>query len=392
MNACDKNILLVRGNFFSLIVFINVVNCRKFCMHIGKVAQKSVLLSKTLGVKRGASFLTEDTFKFINKRGEDCVFTVFRDGNNKVVRNRLQNITQGTEKERLYSYRTYTFEDGKTVPYTIVQTKHSDGTREKEIISTVQNGAKVDVTKSQLIQTTKDNGNKLEESSVLRFSNGKKPAGVYSTVEKDANDEILSKKTVAQNSKGKQCKIIPDLFYSTPVYGQIDLYRNIFKMLKFEMGLQNYGIKAKSVHLGYNKDGHYTRAKYNHNSKTVSLNVDVPIVNERGQFSSEVALELFHAWQYREVELLEKGLLSGSRKEAAEVYKHEFSNYVPSSKNYKAYRVQTVESKARDFQKFVKFYFSRNMKNIYNKYAKGIIPPQIGINYPVPEGELKKVL
>ena len=72
-------------------------------MHIGKVAQKSVLLSKTLGVKRGASFLTEDTFKFINKRGEDCVFTVFRDENNKVVRNRLQNITQGTEKERLYS-------------------------------------------------------------------------------------------------------------------------------------------------------------------------------------------------------------------------------------------------------------------------------------------------
>ena len=32
------------------------------------------------------------------------------------------------------------------------------------------------------------------------------------------------------------------------------------------------------------------------------------------------------------------------------------------------------------------------MKNIYNKFAKGIIPPQIGINYPVPEGELKKVL
>lgn len=53
MNACDKNILLVRGNFFTLIDFINIVNCRKFCMHIGKVAQKSVLLSKTLGVKRG---------------------------------------------------------------------------------------------------------------------------------------------------------------------------------------------------------------------------------------------------------------------------------------------------------------------------------------------------
>lgn len=177
MNARDKNILLVRGNFFISIVFINIVNCREFCMHIGKVAQKSVLLSKTLGVKRGASFLTEDTFKFINKRGEDCVFTVFRDEKNNVVRNRLQNITQGTEKERLYSYHSYTFEDGKTVPYTIVQTKHSDGTREKEIISTVQNGAKVDVTKSQLIQTTKDNGNKLELSNVLRFSNGKKPAG-----------------------------------------------------------------------------------------------------------------------------------------------------------------------------------------------------------------------
>ena len=53
MNARDKNILLVMGNFFSLIDFINIVNCRKFCMYIGKVAQKSVLLSKTLGVKRG---------------------------------------------------------------------------------------------------------------------------------------------------------------------------------------------------------------------------------------------------------------------------------------------------------------------------------------------------
>ena len=361
-------------------------------MHIGKVAQKSVLLSKTLGVKRGASFLTEDTFKFINKRGEDCVFTVFRNEKNEVVRNRLKNITQGTEKERIYSHCTYTFEDGKTVPYTRVSTNYSNGTRKEEIISTVQNGAKVDVTKSQLIRTPKDDGKIIEESNVLRFSNGKKPAGVYSTVEKDANDELLSKKVVAQNSKGKQCKIIPDLFYGTPAYGSIDLYRNVFKMLKSEMGLQDYGIKAKSVHLGYNKDGHYTRAKYNHNSKTVKLNVDVPIVNERGQFSSEVAHELLHAWQHREVELLEKGLLSGARKEAAEVYKHEFSHHISSSKNYEAYKAQTVESKARDFQKFVKSYFSRNMKNIYNKFAKGIIPPQIGINYPVPEGELKKVL
>ena len=362
-----------------------------FAMGIEKIAQKSVLLSKTLGVKRGVSFFTEDTFNFINKKGENCVFTVFRNEKNEVVRNRLKNITQGTEKERRYSHCTYTFEGGKTVPYTRVVTNYSNGTRKEEIISTVQNGAKVDVTKSQLIRTTKDNGNKFEESNVLRFSNGKKPAGVYSTVEKDANDEILSKKVVAQNSKGKQCKIIPNLFYSTPVYGSIDLYRNVFKMLKTEMGLKDYGIKAKSVHLGYNKGGKNTYARYNHNSKTVSLNVDVPIVNERGQFSSEVAHELFHAWQHREVELLEKGLLSGSRKEAAEVYKHEFSNYVPSSKNYKAYRVQTVEAKARDFQKFVKSYFSRNMKNIYNKYANGIIPPQIGINYPVPEGELKIV-
>lgn len=362
-----------------------------FAMGLEKIAQKSVLLSKTLGVKRGLSPFTEDTFKFLNKKGEDCIFTVFRDEKNKVVRNRLQNITQGTEKERLYSYRTYTYENGKTVPYTYVRTQYSDGTRKTEIISTVQNGAKVDVTKSQLICTPNDDGKILEESNVLRFSKGKKPVGVYSTVEKDVNGEILSKKVVAQNSNGKRSKIVPDLFYSTPAYSEMDLRRNVFNMLKSEMGLQDYGIKAKSVHLGYNKDGHYTRARYNHNYKTVSLNVDVPIVNERGQFCSEIAHELLHAWQYREVELLEQGLLRGARKEAAEVYKHEFSNYISSSKNHEAYKAQITETKARDFQKFVKSYFSRNMKNIYNRYAKGIIPPQVGITYPVPEGELKKV-
>lgn len=361
-------------------------------MGIEKIVQKSsVLLSKTIGVKRGASFFTEDTFKFINKKGENCVFTVFRNEKNEVMKKRLKNITQGTEKERLYSYRTYTFDDGKNVPYTRVVTNCSNGVQKKEIISTVQNGAKVDVTKSQLIRTTKDNGKKLEESNVLRFSNGKKPVGLYSTVEKDANDEILSKKVVVQNSKGRQSKVIPNLFYSTSAYEGIDFYRNVFKILKSEMGLKDCGIKAKSIHLGYNKGGKNTYARYNHKSKTVKLNVDVPIVMERGRFCSEVAHELLHAWQHREVELLESGLLNGARKDAAEVYKHEFSNYISSSKSFKAYKAQVVETKAKDFQKFVKSYFSRNIKNIYNRYVKGIIPPQVGITYPIPEGELKNV-
>lgn len=46
---------------------------------IGEIVQKSVLLSKTLGVKRGLSPFTEDVFKFKNKKAEDCIYTIFRD-------------------------------------------------------------------------------------------------------------------------------------------------------------------------------------------------------------------------------------------------------------------------------------------------------------------------
>lgn len=59
-------------------------------MGIGHISQKAVLLSKTIGQKRGLSPFTEDIYRFVNKKGEQNVFTVFRDERNIPVKNFLK--------------------------------------------------------------------------------------------------------------------------------------------------------------------------------------------------------------------------------------------------------------------------------------------------------------
>lgn len=360
-------------------------------MVIGKV----VLLAKTIGVKRNLCSFTEDVFRFINKKGEPRVFKIFKDEFQRPVKKVLQNETTGAVKERVYYYKTYTFDNGKTVPYKFIRTSNTDGSTSREIIARVQNGNKFDVTKTKLTSSPLENGNILEKCFVARFSNGKKATGVFTDIERTPNDEILSKKTFVQKENGKRNKVVSDLFYCTAAYDDIDFKSKIIKMLKSEMGLKDYGINVKGAHRGYTPGGCNNFARYIHSTKTVSLNVDVPKVNTRKGFVSEASHELLHAWQKREVELLEQGLLKGARKEAAQVYKNEFSNYIRGSATDKtkhlAYEVQVVETKAREFQKFVEEYYNRNMRNIYNKYVQGIIPPQIGITVPLPDGVLKKI-
>lgn len=361
-------------------------------MSIGNIALKSVLLSKTTGLKRGLSFFTEDITKFINKNGENCIFTEFRNEKSQVVRKLLVNNTTGFTKDRRYIYKTYTFKNGESVPYREIITRKSDGAYTREIISTIQNGNNTDVTKSMFSQKLNQNGNKIEKSIVARFSKGKKPMGVVSKVEKTPNEDIISQKTNVFKANGRKMKIVPDMFYRFATFDDVNYKREIIKTLKSEMGLNNKGILVKPAHRGYVKGGLNNYAKYQDKIKTVTINVDVPIVNGRKQFASEVSHELFHAWQHSEVELLEQGLLKGARKEAAEIYRNEFLNSISASKNYEKYRAQVVETGARNFQKFVEKYYSQNMKNIYNVYAKGIIPPQIGITAPLPVGELKKMI
>ena len=367
-------------------------------MGIGHISQKAVLLSKTIGQKRGLSPLTEDIYRFVNKKGEQNVFTIFRDERNIPVKKLLKNETTGVEKVRHYTYKTYKFKNGETVPYKIVTTNTTNGLsvkeRTTEIIATAQNGSKIDVpkTKSSFIQQ-EANGNRFEKSSILRFSNGQKPVGVISNIERTQDGNIISKKTVVHKTNGEKAKIISDLFYNTATYDDISFKSEIIKALKSEMGLKDYGITVKPAHIGYTTGRINTYARYEHKSKTVSLNVDVPAVNQRKQFASEIAHELTHAWQFREMELLEQGLLSGARKEAAQIYKNEISNYIKGSATDKAqhaaYKAQVVETKAREFQKFVEQYYKQNLKNIYNRHVQGIIPPQIGITAPLPVGALK---
>lgn len=351
------------------------------------------LLSKTIGQKFGLSPFIQDTFKFINKKGEQNIYRIFRDAQNRIVNTRLINETTHTCKECRFNYKNYTFQNGETVPYTQLTIENPDGSWSREIISTVKEGQNLDVTKSKISYTDMGNGNISEKSFIGRFSRNKKPVGVFTSIEKNQNGDILSKNVWVQKDNGKKSKIITDLFYHTAAYDDISFKSEIIKILKSEMGLKDYGVKVKPVHYGYTKGVSNTYAQYNHKNKTVYINVDVPIVNTRKQFASEVAHELTHAWQHREVELLDQGLLSGGRKEAAQVYKNEFANYISSSKTDKAqhstYRNQVVETKARDMQKFVEKYFNQNMKNIYNKYAQGIIPPQIGITAPLPPGVVK---
>lgn len=371
-------------------------------MAMGNITQKVLLLQKTIGIKRGYSFFTEDVYRFINNKGENNVYTVFRDEQQRAVRSTLKNETTGAIKDRIYSYHKYKFKNGETVPYKRVKTTSTDGSGHKtervhEVIATAQNGQKRDVTISRRRFTQQNtNENIIEENSLLRFSNGKKPIGIICNIEKTPDNNIISKKTLAIKNNGKKVKIIPDMFYNLALYDDITFKSEVIKALKSEMGLKNYGIVVKPAHLGYTPGGHNTYAHYNHSKKTVSINVDIPIVNTRRQFASEVAHELTHAWQHREVELLEQGLLSGARKEAAQVYKNEFLNYIRGSATDKTqtakYKSQVVETKAREFQKFVEQYYNQNLKNIYNKYVQGIIPPQIGISTPLPVGTLNHIV
>lgn len=355
------------------------------------------LLSKAIGQKSNFSPYTRDFFEFVNKKGEQVVYKVFRDAENRIARTSLTNKTTGFNKKRNYSYQNYTYKTGETVPYTTISTVNSDGFHSREIISTVKEGEKLDVTKSQVsFSAPLENGNVLENSFIARFSKGKKPVGVFTDIERNQQCDILSKNVRVQQPDNKAGKIITDLFYHTTPYSDISFKNEIIRVLKSELGLQDYGIKVMPAHYGYNKGKVNTFARYNHNKKTVYINVDIPKVNTRKQFVSEVTHELVHAWQHREVELLEQGLLSGARKEAAQVYKNEFSNYISPSNTNKAqnaaYKNQVVETKARELQKFVEQYFDRNMKNIYNSYVQGIIPPQIGITGPLPTGAVKKFL
>lgn len=351
------------------------------------------LLSKTLGQKIGLSPYITDTFKFINKKGEQNIYRVLRDAQNRIVETSLTNETARTYKKCRFDYKNYTFQNGETVLYKRLSIENSDGSWSDEIISTVKDGEKLDVTKRKLNFTPMENGNISEKSFIGRFSRNKKPTGVFTNIERDKSGEILSKKVYTQKANGKRSKIIPDLFYHTAAYDDIRFKGEVIKLLESELGVKGYGVTVKPAHFGYSKKGSNTYARYNPKNKIVYINVDVPIVNTKKQFASEVAHELTHAWQHKEVELLEQGVLTGGRKEAAQIYKNEFDNYIKSSKTDKtqmlAYKNQVVETKARDMQKFVEMYFNRNMKNIYNKYAQGIIPPQIGITAPLPTGVIK---
>lgn len=351
------------------------------------------LLSKTLGQKIGLSPYITDTFKFINKKGEQNIYRVLRDAQNRIVETSLTNETARTYKKCRFNYKNYTFQNGETVPYTRMSVENPDGSWSREIISTVKDGEKLDVTKRKLSFTPMENGNISENSFIGRFSRNKKPTGVFTNIERDKSGEILSKKVYIQKADGKRAKIIPDLFYHTAAYDDITFKGEVIKLLESELGVKGYGVKVKPAHYGYSKKGSNTYARYIPKTKTVHINVDVPIVNTRKEFVSQVAHELTHAWQHKEVELLEQGVLTGGRKEAAKIYKNEFDNYIKPSKTdetqYLAYLKQVVETKAREMEKFVGYYYNRNMKNIYNSYAQGIIPPQIGITAPLPTGVVK---
>lgn len=379
-------------------------------MGIGNILSRTILVSKATGlIDKSRYMCKKDVIKFINKRGELNTFTVYKDEFQRPFKKELLNITTGTKWERNYKYCTYTYENGHTVQYKEINTFHFNPTKvplntqsknaeQREIIATVQNGEKLDVTKSSCIFfQPKKNGNIYETSYVARFANGKKPQGTLCRITRTPKMDILSKTTNVQDANGKISRIKTDLFYNSPAYPDALFRRDTVRQLMQEMGVGDSGVTMKAVHRGYSHEPGAVNnfGKYNHKKRLYTYNIDHPKINTRKGFVGNTAHELTHTWQYKEVDLLEQGALSGARKDAAEIYKKEFDNYIHSSATdnaqYKAYKEQQVETRARAMDSFVSSYYTRNIKNIYNCYVKGIIPPQVGITHPIPVDKITKL-
>lgn len=349
-----------------------------------------------------------DVFKFINKRGEICTFRVYKDEFQRAIKKELFNHQTFIKKERNYSYKTYTYADGTTVPYKeivtalfdkpVIPLKPNMFARDRELLATVKNGDKLDVTKSKYMLFEPKNGDDIiEKSFVVRFANGKRPQGIQSILTRDKNFNIKEKKTAWQRNDGKVFDIKTDLFYHSLPYEENFFKQDVVISLKREMGLQDYNIRLRPVHRGYNPapGAVNNMGAYNHPKKLYTYNIDNPLLKERKNFAGVTGHELTHAFQNKEIELLEQGLLKGARKDAAETYKKEFSNYIKysseDSSQQSKYLEQTIEAKANDFKKFIRKYYTQNIKNIYNTYVEGIIPPQAGIFKPVNPGKLNKI-
>lgn len=171
-------------------------------MGIERIAQKAMLIAKSTGKtaahNAGApkDAATMDVFKFINKHGEACTFRVYKDEFQRAVKKELFNHQTSIKKERNYSYKTYTYADGTTVPYKeivtalfdkpVIPQKPNMFARNRELIATVKNVDKLDVTKSKyMLLESKESGDILEKSIVARYSNSKKPQCIQSRLTRD---------------------------------------------------------------------------------------------------------------------------------------------------------------------------------------------------------------
>lgn len=347
-------------------------------MQIG-VLQKARIITKELGkalteeqlVKypQGAKFI--DEVLLTNKIGQKVRINSIRSEDGTLLR-------RFTYKGNSICQKDYSFGGTGENRFKEINTIWADRKRDilaklNEIFSfgTTENGKTV-LTKSKLYQTDFANYEAQHEiCGISQFENGK-PAKFYvSNIQRDCKDLSMSQIT-AQARVSLAESTLKNENLHTLQYNTRDFCKEVFNTALKKNGLENKGIMLETAELEPFKKG-----IYRNRNKLVVLGLN----NFKTRYScvGTINHELTHANQYREVEFLEAGKLSGERMKRAELLKHNLENHIKPAEDFEKYKTQLVEAEARSAGEAAAEEYKMMQGDVLLNFSGGnVLPNQIG--------------
>lgn len=326
---------------------------------------KAQLISKELGkalteqqktlYKEGAAFV--DEVSLLNKQGQAVKIESIRDTKHKLIQKFVYK--DDTVCQRDYSYGQSKRHNGKgKIPYrdVSVSVKDINGNllgKSHEIFNTgipskspfvkffkylfnVRSQKSV-ITKSRLHQSDFNNGVARQEiCGISQFQNKAVPKFYECKMVKDSSGNVLSK-------SAKSNVLLKVFLYNEYLpfllHNISDFRKDVFRHLVKKNNLEDRGLQLKIEYKGNTLRGSYEdkkrliKSSSNLFCKSDSLN--------------NIAHEVEHARQHKEIDLLHQGLLDGERMKKAKVYSYEFCNYKDGKTDFNAYKAQKIEVEAR---------------------------------------------